>query len=257
MTPMKRCSVCREEFPETAEYFYEDRRYSPPRLRSACKGCQNVREARNRDPEKARQKAQRYRERDPERYRRILRESRSRHIDERRKADREAKRRVDPEKRRAYNREWATRNPDKIFQYQRKFYPTVRRKGKDPAKRLASAHRYFAKKRALPSAFTGLDWQYALEYFNHCCAVCGRPLSGLFHKVAADHWIPLSSPDCPGTVVTNIVPLCHGQGGCNNSKADQNPEEWLVKRFGKRKAQHIVSEIGAYFAHVRDRSSSR
>jgi len=47
-----------------------------------------------------------------------------------------------------------------------------------------------------------------------------------------------------------MIPLCHGLGGCNNSKSDKDPEPWLTKRFGKRKAAVILKRIHAYFALV-------
>lgn len=106
-----------------------------------------------------------------------------------------------------------------------------------------------ARKRALPDTLTPSDWQTALDYFNHTCAVCGRQ-RGLWHTLAADHWIPLVSPDCPGTIPTNIVPLCHGVGGCNNSKNDKHPETWLKEQFGDKQAKKILQRIGAYFESI-------
>ncbi|MCC7449817.1 MAG: hypothetical protein IT324_20525 [Anaerolineae bacterium] len=106
---------------------------------------------------------------------------------------------------------------------------------------------YVIRKRSLPDTFTKADWQRALEYWDYRCAVCNRP-RGLWHTLTADHWIPLNSPDCPGTVSTNLIPLCHGQDGCNNSKSGTNPDVWLDKKFGKRKAAEKRAEIEAYFA---------
>ncbi len=112
-----------------------------------------------------------------------------------------------------------------------------------------------ARRRGLPDAFTATDWQRALGYFNGCCAVCGRPLRDLLgtHTAAADHWIPLSDPrsDNPGTVPTNIVPLCHGVGGCNNRKSNRDPVEFLETEFGKRRAKQILARINAYFEWVK------
>jgi hypothetical protein len=125
----------------------------------------------------------------------------------------------------------------------------IRNTGRDRAKEALNVVRRRARKRNLPDHFTRQDWQRCLEYFNHCCAICGRQLKDLFgtHTAAADHWVPLTSPDCPGTVPTNIVPMCHGIGGCNPSKAANNAEQWLIKRFGKRKAKKKLAEIEAYF----------
>jgi hypothetical protein len=123
----------------------------------------------------------------------------------------------------------------------------------NPHIRKAAETRRRTRKKGLPSAFTGEDWLRSLNYFNGCCAVCGHPLRDLFgmHTAAADHWIPLSSPNCPGTVPTNIVPLCHGEGGCNNTKHASEPVEWLARTFGKRRAKTILNRIEAYFAWIR------
>ncbi len=116
-------------------------------------------------------------------------------------------------------------------------------------------HNYQARKRALPNSYTLEHQQFALEYFNGCCAVCGRPFYDLFSErtMALDHWIPISSDDCPGTTPTNIVPLCHGVDGCNTRKQARDPQEWLVSQFGKRKAREIMARVEQYFDAVRER----
>lgn len=118
---------------------------------------------------------------------------------------------------------------------------------------LVRINRRKARLLELPHTLTIKEWQHAKDHFNGCCAVCGRPFKDLFgtHTVAQDHWIPLSSPDCPGTIAKNIIPLCHGVSGCNNSKRDKNAFQWLVERFGKRKAKHIYDKIIAYFDSIR------
>lgn len=115
---------------------------------------------------------------------------------------------------------------------------------------------YVARKRSLPDTFTERDWQRALEYWGYKCAVCGRP-RGLWHTLAADHWIPLTSPDCPGTIPTNIIPLCHGEGGCNNSKRSKMPEVWLISKLGKKDGSQKLVEIDIYFLWVKDLLTDR
>lgn len=112
-----------------------------------------------------------------------------------------------------------------------------------------------AIKRNLPADFSAKDWQTCLEYFNGCCAVCGRPLKDLFKTIRADadHWIPLTNPTCPGTVKTNIVPLCGGQDGCNNAKSNKLPNEWLMQRYGIAKAKRILKQIEDYFSWIQER----
>lgn len=117
-------------------------------------------------------------------------------------------------------------------------------------------HNRRARKKALPDGLTPDEWVFALEYFEYRCAVCGRP-AGFWHTLAQDHWIPIMSErdDNPGTVATNIIPLCHGNDGCNNSKHNHEPTEWLVSVYGKRKANRIIRRIEEYFSIVRERQN--
>jgi hypothetical protein len=115
--------------------------------------------------------------------------------------------------------------------------------------RILTKLRYRARKLALPDTWTLEQLDFMLNYWHHACAVCGNP-KGLFWTLAHDHWVPLNSPDCPGTIATNMIPLCHGDGGCNNSKQDAEHFPWLVRRLGAKKAAKIEKDIAAYFAHV-------
>lgn len=132
---------------------------------------------------------------------------------------------TDEAERAAYHREWARRNPDKVRAIQ------LRR-----AERIA----------ALPNDFTESDWRHCLDYFGHRCAVCGRP-QGLWHSIAKAHWIPLMRDDCPGTIPENIIPLCNGRDGCNNSQWGNHPIEWLELHLGKRKANEVIRRVEDYF----------
>src|SRR5262245_54364387 len=71
-----------------------------------------------------------------------------------------------------------------------------------------------ARKRSTPDTWTADQQAFMESYWHNACAVCGNP-KGLFWTLAHDHWIPLNSPTCPGTIATNMIPLCHGTGGCN------------------------------------------
>lgn len=109
-------------------------------------------------------------------------------------------------------------------------------------------HNRRARECSLPDTLTVKEWQYALNYFEQHCAVCGHPLSNLFGKQSesVDHWIPISykGDDNPGTVATNIVPLCNK---CNSSKSNTLPDKWLEWKFGDILAKRIMTEIQAYF----------
>lgn len=138
-----------------------------------------------------------------------------------------------PDQTRAIARKWAAEHPDRVR---------------------ATARKRRTIKQLLPCAFTPKQERHMFEYFNHCCAVCGRSLNGLFHTGAGDHWIALSDPrlDNPGTVAANMLPLCHGIDGCNNSKYNLDPVAWLTEKFGKRKAAQILKRIETYFESVKE-----
>jgi len=115
---------------------------------------------------------------------------------------------------------------------------------------------YNVRKQKLPHTFTPQDWDRALEYWDYKCAICERP-RGLWHTLSQDHWIPLTHPECPGTVATNILPLCHGTDGCNNSKGKKHPREWLIAKLGTRKANKKLKEIEAYFEWAHEHTQRR
>jgi hypothetical protein len=109
-----------------------------------------------------------------------------------------------------------------------------------------------ARLMALPCDFTADDEQRMMKYWNNSCAVCGRKVGAGF-DIAGDHWIALADTrlDNPGTVVTNIVPLCHARkgstGGCNNTKWRKDPRQWLYERYAKEQAGEILDRIEMYF----------
>lgn len=107
-----------------------------------------------------------------------------------------------------------------------------------------------AKELGLEATMRTNDWLACVRYFDGVCAYCGKP-PGLFDMgmtLHADHFIPLASPGCPGTVAYNIIPACQD---CNSQKGDQNPYVWVPGRFGVRKGAFILSKIEAYFASLK------
>lgn len=108
---------------------------------------------------------------------------------------------------------------------------------------------YRLRRRSLPNFYTLNDWERTLDYWGYACAVCERQ-RGLWHTISQDHWIPLTNPACPGTVVTNMLPLCYGADGCNNSKGKKDPALWLTEKLGKRKAKKKLAQIERYFGWV-------
>lgn len=213
--PYKTCTCCNQSLPATTEFFNKRERglYG---LYAQCKKCRNKTVAKY---------ATKYRENHRERTRESAAKYRANNLEKTREKSREWNRKNKPSIY-AANKAYLERNPEKI--------------------RLDSSRRR-SRKRAVPHTLTMQDWQHALDFFNGCCAVCGRQSQDLFGErtIAADHWIPLSKGG--GTTPENIIPLCHGVDGCNNTKSNKDPEQWLVERYGKAKAKQILARIQAYF----------
>lgn len=224
---VRQCTRCDKVFPATLEYFYAARNNGPDALRATCKPCTGILTQEQRDPDKSRIRDRRYAAKNRDKRRKSCREWRARNLDTQRKKDRIAKQK-DPNRREKV-KAWRINNPDKA--------------------RL-NMRLYFTRKASHAVDYTESDWQFALDYFKGCCAVCGRP-PGLFHGLAMDHWLPNSSQDCPGMIPANIVPLCNGTDGCNQSKHARDPVQWLVDKFGEKQGKAILARVHEFFSHVR------
>jgi hypothetical protein len=231
---IKRCTKCDNEYPATPEYF-NLAKFGKYGVSARCKSCDHEYYEANKGKIK-----QRTRDWYAANKERVNAERKAAYIPRPRQIV------TTPERVKAQKKRYRDANPDKVRA------ATAKSKKKNPQARAAEKQRRRATAKGLPNAFTQSDWRSALSYFNNCCAVCGRQ-PGLWHTLAADHWIPVNDPrpDNPGTVPTNIVPLCHGHGGCNNAKASRDPMEWLVDKFGKRKAARIAKRIAAYFESLK------
>jgi hypothetical protein len=205
----RRCTKCKNEYPATTEYFHVKyiRKDGTPGLQSRCKKC--------------------------------CAEYRAEHHRNNRERDNEINRRwreAHSEQMSALNTAWYHRNREHRRAVSREWYRT------SPKARIKKL-RYRTRKAELPNAFTGQDWQRALDYWHHVCAICGAQ-QGFWNPMSADHWIPLTWPECPGTVPTNMLPMCKC---CNDGKAAHDPVQWLERKLGKRRAQYKLAEIEAYF----------
>lgn len=231
--------------PATPEYFYRDK-MGRNGLNSRCKYCHKKRqvdwEAKN--PGRRLQYSRNHYARNPERGREATKSWAKRHKDEVEQYNKEYYYK-NLDKERARSRDYRNEHRDEINARQRE--------NRDLDKDRIKSQKRRAKKRNLPNDFTTTDWQRCLDYFDGCCAYCGQS-AGLWHVIAADHFVPLIAPDCPGTVPTNIVPACHakkgGRGGCNNKKNDKDTKEWLIEQYGARKANKILKRIYDYFKCV-------
>ncbi len=274
------CTLCRRDLPLTEEYFYkktQPRKDGTPRFFAACRECTAaygkkhyaknkeqiaVRHKRyddaHRDARLTRQR--KARAEDPGHARELQRKHRANNVDRRNELERaayhrnrdailerrHAKTNANRDEVRRKARERRQNNREVVNQRGRAYHQ------KHPEIAQRSYERRVARKRGAPYDFTAADWRFALTYWHQACAVCGAQ-EGFFHNVAKDHWVALSHPETPGTVPTNIVPLCNQLFGCNQSKGPKDGWSFLVERLGPRKAKATLREIDAYFAAVRAR----
>lgn len=225
-TPMKRCSKCGEPKLATTEYFYanKDGEYG---LRSDCKACRKVLEHDRAQTPERREKQHQYEKDYYQKHGDVVRT---------RKRVAMRNRRKDPEK-------------GEIIRQQNK-----KRQSKPGWALMHKAchQRRRARKQGRTTNLSTRQLQRCFEYFNHRCAVCGRP-AGLWHTLAQEHWQSLSKggTDTPN----NIIPMCHsrkdGVNSCNNTKSNRDPIEWLNDRVGKKQAGVILARILAYFDWVK------
>lgn len=230
----KRCTgPCGRELPATTEFFnrHKKGKYG---LRAICKMCSRAKHALYRYEHREQRRAY------VEAHREEIREYRRTYYAEHR------------EKAKSYNAAYHSAHRKEMLAY------AVRRRERNPGRitpeRRASFragwHRRRARKLALPNMFTASDLQRAHEYWGGLCPCCGKQVYDLFGEIKphADHWIPLTSPDCPGTVPWNMLILC---SRCNLSKNNKEPRTWVIEKFGKRQGAAILKRIDEYFAGLR------
>jgi hypothetical protein len=266
----KRCSKCGQELPATREYFVA-KSSRPDGLDSWCKVCKYnhakkkydenpehcraiQRKWRENNVEKARAASQEWRDKYPERQKDSKRRHREKNREEilRKGRERGRKLRENPEfraKKRESDKKYRDKNIEKDRQRSRDYRknkPDIVKAGirkwyaENPERAMLLKHRRFAWKRGLPDTLTIDQWTHALKYWNGCCAYCGDTPE----KITLDHYIPLSNPDCPGTIAKNSIPACFS---CNSSKNDANAVYWMTWRFSEEHAQIVAASIQSYF----------
>lgn len=235
----RRCSHCHRELPATAEFFYRDNRF-PGMLAAQCKTC-------------VAERATAWNTDNRDRHQDSNRKYRSAHLDEIRARGRAFYHDHKDAYRAYYRRNYAAhlergrRWYHANLEHARELAISRSRKWRsaDPVRSRLIVQASRVRPLGLPHQLTVADWHRAVAFFDGKCAVCGRA-----EALTIDHWVPISDLQCPGTVPTNIVPLCGGQDSCNSSKADKQPREWLIRKYGEPEATQILARIEAYFASL-------
>jgi len=130
-----------------------------------------------------------------------------------------------------YAREYYKRNRSSMVEQRSRYMATERGK----SARQVSNRRRKARERNMIYEFTTAQWISALDYFGNVCAYCGNE-SSVYHQ---DHFIPVAAGG--HLIPTNIVPACPG---CNLSKKDNLPDEWVAKHeFVRPEAIRKIKEF--------------
>lgn len=226
--PTKRCKQCGNEYPATTEYFWHGKSNRDGFV-ARCKTCLKEWHARHYAD---------HRDEITKQHALYAVAHRAEAVNRAVKWQRANEYRAAANKVRSY-----TRNFDKIKVRAAKYNKA------NPQVAQACAERRRALKHGLPANFTTNDWKSCLAYFDDRCVYCGNP-PGLFTgmRMSADHWIPITNPNCPGTVPTNIIPACRS---CNAKKHNADPVKWLTRKFGKRRANQIIERVMTYFASLK------
>jgi len=157
----------------------------------------------------------------------------------------------------ARNKLFRERNPEKIAARKREYHAKnagyVRAKVEawrkaNPDKRRAQIEKRRTLKCGLPCDWTDADIRFGLDFWSNACAACRTPF-GLIATPQWDHWIPIANPNCPGTIITNMVPLCLF---CNSTKGERPAAKWLKERFNGT-ADKILRRVAKYFESARFR----
>jgi HNH endonuclease len=129
----------------------------------------------------------------------------------------------------AANRAWALSHPNEARAFNRKSWAKHRNERLAEAKawlkahpdwNRAKSHRRRAREAgAFGGDYTPAQWNTLKRHLGFRCVGCWKTeteLTALGRMLVPDHIVPIAKGGL--NHITNIQPLCHGRGGCNNRK---------------------------------------
>jgi HNH endonuclease len=130
---------------------------------------------------------------------------------------------------------WKKRNPNhSVAYYQHNRKRLLKQNAKyvkaHPEWNVAKKHKRRAKERSNGGEYTALQWINLKLFYDKRCLCCRRRelvLVSLGLRLVPDHIVAISKG---GTnAISNIQPLCHGKGGCNNKKGSRYADYRSIK----------------------------
>jgi hypothetical protein len=155
--------------------------------------------------------------------------------------------RLNPESSKAHKKKWAKANPEALREKQKRLYrenPEKFRKlsreyrKNNPEVQTKRRHANIEKTREETRHRRSLrlqnggwhtlcQWLQMKETFGSICLCCRRSegeLKSLGLLLVPDHIVPISRGGSDD--ISNIQPLCHGKGGCNNRKGNREAVDY-------------------------------
>lgn len=207
ITPLKKCTKCGNEYPDTLEFFAVKRRRKDgsAALDAQCRSCYNDKKkaARERNPEPYKAIKQRYRMNHPDADK--VYQQNNREKSAKRQA---AYRKRHPERVRTQHKEYCRKYPDKIRKIDRDWYNNNRDRA------IQYVKNKYARRKGASGTHTVAEIRELLEWQDYKCFYCG---ADLHNGHSEDHYIPLSS-EIKDNSVHNIYLACKS---CNSSKNDR------------------------------------
>ena len=121
----------------------------------------------------------------------------------------------------AYHKRWKQEHPDYHREKSRVWMNA------HPEYRRTLDHKKRARKRGNGGSWTVKQWLELRDRYGHRCLACGLgevQLRCLRRKLVPDHVRPLARGG--RNDISNLQPLCHGVGGCNNSKGARSCRDY-------------------------------
>jgi hypothetical protein len=128
-----------------------------------------------------------------------------------------------------WGKRWSKAHREKVNEIQKRW------RTNNPDKVKLNKRRHRSMKLSLPAIFTVKEWTDAKEYFNNCCAYCGKG-----KPLEQDHFYPLSKGGEYARV--NIIPACRN---CNSSKGVKLFSEWYptFTHYSKKREKTIANYL--------------